>query len=782
MPNEIAKIEPPNWVSRVGAAVAAVGAAWKRGVETWRTPAPERSIGVAYSRQMASGSKAADSLGMLLSSPTVRAAVLLRAGQFARFPLRPYVRAEDGTWEAIDGDPPAWFRACMALLEGSPTLVSLAPEPGERLIQQIVADWMLCGVAWVRPVIDDRGAVVALDRWHPPSVSVRVDVGKDGRALPVAQYEPGAPLARQAVPLDMIYHMGTPSFDRPVGTIMGTRAGDALGPCVDAAAGAQTAAARASESGGVDGIIQAKSGQDGVIATAQLANKEARERLASEFANAVGEAAKNGRRALVMAPGIEYVSDGLKPAELQTSESAELERTTVAMVLGVPLAELGVVDGNFATASIAMRAGYEQVQNLAGALEIGWLRPMARFFALSDPKWRARAGEISLAFDVSSHPGASVLRTDALARAKVLVGLGWSPSQASAAEGLGLPEPEGDPSDMAPESPDAALSEDRPVGEGIGEDEPGQRHARGCGCHARAHRRDRRAGPSSRAAQSDDEEERARRWREIDRARDAWRARLMEASMPYLQGEAERYARAVEATLPAAVRAATMRTRAEGDDVEPLVYDSARIDWSAILGSPEEIAAAEDGYHDALASEWLASYEAAQADAAALVESDTIIPPGEAAAQPLRDVAPDVVNYSGSKVVNLVQDGIARGESVAKIADAIRRSEHFGPVRALRFGRTETTRSQSAGFIAQAANDERRLGIVLENGWLSSRDENVRDSHVPMDGDWVEVGQMFTLPSGVPTLGPGLSGVPGEDVNCRCALDLRKKATPSPKS
>jgi len=83
--------------------------------------------------------------------------------------------------------------------------------------------------------------------------------------------------------------------------------------------------------------------------------------------------------------------------------------------------------------------------------------------------------------------------------------------------------------------------------------------------------------------------------------------------------------------------------------------------------------------------------------------------------------------------------------------------------------RTETVRAQSEGTSARY-EAAAAAGVQLEQEWLSARDSHVRDSHRALDGQRVPVGATWSIPGGPETRGPGLSGDPGEDINCRCAV------------
>ena len=63
-----------------------------------------------------------------------------------------------------------------------------------------------------------------------------------------------------------------------------------------------------------------------------------------------------------------------------------------------------------------------------------------------------------------------------------------------------------------------------------------------------------------------------------------------------------------------------------------------------------------------------------------------------------------------------------------------------------------------------------------KKGWKHT--SNGQYKHVKMEGQSVPVNEPFQLPSGATAMSPGMSGVAGEDINCRCfvSYEVRKTA------
>jgi hypothetical protein len=89
--------------------------------------------------------------------------------------------------------------------------------------------------------------------------------------------------------------------------------------------------------------------------------------------------------------------------------------------------------------------------------------------------------------------------------------------------------------------------------------------------------------------------------------------------------------------------------------------------------------------------------------------------------------------------------------------------------KALRVARTETHRCQEIARRESIEHAERQ-GVKGRYMWNASLDGRTRDSHASMDGKYADKDGYFTLPSGIKTKGPGLTGIASEDINCRCDI------------
>ena len=114
-------------------------------------------------------------------------------------------------------------------------------------------------------------------------------------------------------------------------------------------------------------------------------------------------------------------------------------------------------------------------------------------------------------------------------------------------------------------------------------------------------------------------------------------------------------------------------------------------------------------------------------------------------------------------LANLLTNSALSNQTVDETARAISQMfEEFTPARARMIARTETISAHNGA----ALEGFRQSGAVQKKEWLSSRDADVRDSHVAVDGIQVDMGALF--PNGVDY--PGGNGPADETINCRCTV------------
>lgn len=121
------------------------------------------------------------------------------------------------------------------------------------------------------------------------------------------------------------------------------------------------------------------------------------------------------------------------------------------------------------------------------------------------------------------------------------------------------------------------------------------------------------------------------------------------------------------------------------------------------------------------------------------------------------------------RIKSVLTQGLIKGESYGKMAKSIQAGLEMEYTKAIRIARTEAHRCQQIGR-AESLHHAEEQGVKGHYVWRSALDSRTRDSHRAMDGQVADKDGYFTLPSGLKTAGPGLSGDPAEDINCRCDM------------
>jgi hypothetical protein len=133
-----------------------------------------------------------------------------------------------------------------------------------------------------------------------------------------------------------------------------------------------------------------------------------------------------------------------------------------------------------------------------------------------------------------------------------------------------------------------------------------------------------------------------------------------------------------------------------------------------------------------------------------------------------RMVSNDVFNIS-----SFVRRSLVNEVSVSDITKQIKDTFEKKAGEAVRIVRTETHRALVEGRLGAMEHAELE-GVQIKKEWVASMDERTRKTHSELDGKTVGIDEEFDWiaedGSRVHAQGPGLSGNPGEDINCRCAV------------
>jgi len=114
--------------------------------------------------------------------------------------------------------------------------------------------------------------------------------------------------------------------------------------------------------------------------------------------------------------------------------------------------------------------------------------------------------------------------------------------------------------------------------------------------------------------------------------------------------------------------------------------------------------------------------------------------------------------------------GLTQGEGYEKIARRLKERMDIGATDATRIARTECHRAQSQGRLKGFDRAE-KAGVQAKRVWDSALDDRTRETHQDMDGAVADEEGYFYV-DGIQAEGPGLTGEPAEDINCRCAVRM----------
>jgi len=151
------------------------------------------------------------------------------------------------------------------------------------------------------------------------------------------------------------------------------------------------------------------------------------------------------------------------------------------------------------------------------------------------------------------------------------------------------------------------------------------------------------------------------------------------------------------------------------------------------------------------------------------------------------------INWQSKGLSNIKQDaafikskvyqGVIQGKNYEVVARQISNQVNILTSDALRIMKTETHRAVNEARVLsmnESAGAAERLGFMSVKIWNGG--EEFPREHNLMNGTSIPVKEQFTLPSGFQTEGPGLSGNPGDDINCGCYLefDIKEGTTSLP--
>lgn len=125
-----------------------------------------------------------------------------------------------------------------------------------------------------------------------------------------------------------------------------------------------------------------------------------------------------------------------------------------------------------------------------------------------------------------------------------------------------------------------------------------------------------------------------------------------------------------------------------------------------------------------------------------------------------------VNEYTRSRIGKVLEAGVARGDTTTQLADAVR-----GVFKVATESRSITIAQNEVARASNFASVEgyRQVGIK-QKAWQATDDDKVRDSHLEMDGQVVDIDEEFTSGDGNHAPYPCEFGIAEEDINCRCGV------------
>lgn len=124
------------------------------------------------------------------------------------------------------------------------------------------------------------------------------------------------------------------------------------------------------------------------------------------------------------------------------------------------------------------------------------------------------------------------------------------------------------------------------------------------------------------------------------------------------------------------------------------------------------------------------------------------------------------IRWNVAKINSEVTQGILQGEAMPKIAERLSNVLGMDKVSAIRNARTTVTSAQNKGRMDMMRH-ARSKGVIVQKGWSSALDDRTRESHIELDGEFVDEDEPFS--NGL--MFPGdPNGKPEEVYNCRCSL------------
>lgn len=415
-----------NWYTRAADAVRRWTRSITTGLASLRSP-PARP-GATGAR--VSQPQAEQDLHALATAPAVFAGMTYLALSFMVHPIRVY-RGNGGQGGVpLDPESVPWVGSLLRLLQ-SPDPYSaedLAPEPGELLLAQIVADLRMTGNFYVAPTLTPDGDVIGLARLHPRCCSIE---RRPGGAEEIVYRNLGE---TRHYPRRSVFHGRLLSWQSDGRGEIGLGAGTPLKPLVEAEATALQQTADIVRQGGAD-LRVVHTTQAGA---AYMANEENRKKVVKQVTESL--AGEGGRRVFAMGGDVKIEDAGFKPSDLRAPETLAAARANELVAIGVVPAAVGMDAGTYASAVTQLEMQALHDEGIAAVLEVCLFRPLAQRFARRAGGRASQRPDLYTArLDLSQHPGYGFLRSEVIKRMQGLRALGYATDTAAQIEGQDFP-------------------------------------------------------------------------------------------------------------------------------------------------------------------------------------------------------------------------------------------------------------------------------------------------------------------------------------------------------
>ena len=124
------------------------------------------------------------------------------------------------------------------------------------------------------------------------------------------------------------------------------------------------------------------------------------------------------------------------------------------------------------------------------------------------------------------------------------------------------------------------------------------------------------------------------------------------------------------------------------------------------------------------------------------------------------------MRWNTKQMASKLLQGILNGDSIPKIAESLTAVIGNNKASAVRNARTMITGAENVGRL-DSYKDLASQGVVQKKIWIATPDDRTRESHIDVDGEEVDINQVFS--NGLEYPGDP-NGDPSEVYNCRCSM------------